>query len=82
MRRVLAPGGKLLFCEHGRAPEESVRRWQDRLQPFWGRISGGCQLGRDIPGLLRGAGFDLKLDSGYIKGPRPMTYNYWGEAHG
>ena len=52
MRRVLAPGGRLLFCEHGRAPDESVRRWQDRLQPLWGKLAGGCHLGRDIPALL------------------------------
>ena len=41
MRRVLAPGGQLLYCEHGRAPDASVRRWQERLQPLWGKFSGG-----------------------------------------
>jgi ubiquinone/menaquinone biosynthesis C-methylase UbiE len=81
MRRVLKPGGKLIFCEHGRAPEESVRRWQDRLQPLWGRLAGGCHLGRDIPALLQAGGFNAPaMERGYIKGPRPMTYNYWGEA--
>jgi ubiquinone/menaquinone biosynthesis C-methylase UbiE len=81
MRRVLKPGGKLIFCEHGRAPEESVRRWQDRLQPLWGRLAGGCHLGRDIPALLQAGGFYVPaMQRGYIKGPRPMTYNYWGEA--
>ncbi len=81
MRRVLKPGGKLIFCEHGRAPEESVRRWQDRLQPLWGRLAGGCHLGRDIPALLQAGGFAAPaMERGYIKGPRPMTYNYWGEA--
>ncbi len=81
MRRVLAPGGRLLFCEHGRAPDESVRRWQRRLQPLWGKIAGGCQLGRDIPQLLREAGFRYEhMQSMYIPGPRPFAYNYWGEA--
>ena len=80
MRGVLVPGGKLLFCEHGRAPDESVRRWQDRLQPFWGPLAGGCQLGRDIPGLLTEAGFVANTQSAYLSGPQAMTYHYWGEA--
>jgi ubiquinone/menaquinone biosynthesis C-methylase UbiE len=81
MRRVLKPGGKLLFCEHGRAPEEGVRRWQRRLNPVWGRIGGGCHLDRDIPALLRAGGFALPaLQTMYLPGPRPLTYNYWGEA--
>jgi ubiquinone/menaquinone biosynthesis C-methylase UbiE len=80
MRRVLVPGGKLLFCEHGRAPDESVRRWQDRLQPLWGPLAGGCHLGRDIPGLLDAAGFSANTQSAYLAGPRPMTFHYWGQA--
>lgn len=81
MRRVLAPGGRLLFCEHGRAPDESVRRWQGRLQPLWGPLAGGCHLGRDIPALLQEAGFQLPdLHTGYLSGPRPFTFHYWGEA--
>ncbi|WP_296447723.1 class I SAM-dependent methyltransferase [Rhodoferax sp. UBA5149] len=81
MRRVLAPGGQLLYCEHGRAPDESVRRWQERLQPLWGKFSGGCHLGRDIPALLLAAGFQLPdLHTRYLPGPRPMTFHYWGVA--
>ena len=81
MRRVLAPSGKLLFCEHGRAPDASVQRWQERLQPVWGPLAGGCQLGRDIPALLRAAGFTLPdLQTRYLTGPRPFTFNYWGET--
>jgi ubiquinone/menaquinone biosynthesis C-methylase UbiE len=80
MRRVLVPGGKLLFCEHGRAPQESVRRWQARLQPWWGALVGGCQLGRDIPLLLEDAGFAAEAQSGYLPGPRPMAFHYWGQA--
>jgi ubiquinone/menaquinone biosynthesis C-methylase UbiE len=81
MRRVLKPGGRLLFCEHGRAPDESVRRWQERLNPIWGRIGGGCHLDRDIPALLQEGGFALpNVQTMYLPGPRPLTYNYWGEA--
>jgi ubiquinone/menaquinone biosynthesis C-methylase UbiE len=80
MRRVLVPGGKLLFCEHGRAPDASVRRWQERLQPLWGPLAGGCHLGRDIPSLLDAAGFTATTQAAYLAGPRPMTFHYWGEA--
>jgi ubiquinone/menaquinone biosynthesis C-methylase UbiE len=81
MRRVLVPHGQLLYCEHGRAPDASVARWQDRLQPLWGPLGGGCQLGRDIPALLRAAGFALPdLDTRYLPGPRPFTFHYWGQA--
>lgn len=81
MRRVLKPDGRLLFCEHGRAPDASVQRWQARLQPLWGPLAGGCQLGRDIPALLQAAGFTLPdLHTRYLPGPRPFTFHYWGEA--
>lgn len=81
MRRVLAPNGKLLYCEHGRAPDASVHRWQTRLQPVWGPLAGGCHLGRDIPALLIEAGFALPdLQTRYLPGPRPFTFHYWGEA--
>jgi len=81
MRRVLKPEGHLLFCEHGRAPEASVRRWQDRLTPAWARLAGGCHLNRDIPALLVQAGFDaVELQQMYLPGPRAFTYNYWGTA--
>ncbi|MBA3902734.1 MAG: SAM-dependent methyltransferase [Rhodocyclaceae bacterium] len=81
MRRVLMPGGRLIFCEHGRAPDEGVGRWQDRLTPHWKKIAGGCHLNRDVPALLIEAGFECKLmQSMYLPGPRPLTYNYWGEA--
>jgi ubiquinone/menaquinone biosynthesis C-methylase UbiE len=80
VRRVLRPGGKFLFSEHGLAPDESVRRWQRRLQPVWGPLAGGCQLSVDIPELLRSAGFEVKVESRYIPGPRFASYHYWGEA--
>lgn len=83
MRRVLKPGGRLLFCEHGRAPDESVRRWQDRLTPLWKPLAGGCHLNRDIAGLLAQGGFRTPdLQRRYLPGPRPMTYVYSGSAVG
>ncbi|MFZ3126418.1 MAG: methyltransferase domain-containing protein [Rhodoferax sp.] len=81
MRRVLAPGGRLLYCEHGRAPDASVRRWQERLQPLWGKLAGGCHLGRDMAALLQETGFALDdAHTRYLPGPRPFTFHYWGVA--
>lgn len=81
MRRVLKPGGKMLFTEHGRAPDAAVRRWQDRLNPTWKRFAGGCNLNREIPVLIKGAGFRLDhLEQDYLPGWKPVTFNYWGAA--
>ena len=80
VRRVLRPGGRLLFSEHGRAPDENVRKWQGRIQPFWSPLAGGCKLDRDIPAILKEAGFDPQVQSMYIPGPRIVSYHYWGEA--
>jgi ubiquinone/menaquinone biosynthesis C-methylase UbiE len=81
MRRVLRPGGRLLYCEHGRAPDASVHRWQDRLNPGWRALAGGCNLNRDIPALILAAGFRIKSDERrYIPGARVLSYNYWGTA--
>ena len=81
MRRVLKPGGKLLFAEHGAAPDANVRRWQDRLNPTWKRFSGGCNMNRDIPGLIESGGFRITTDERmYILGVKILSYNYWGAA--
>jgi ubiquinone/menaquinone biosynthesis C-methylase UbiE len=81
MRRVLVAGGTMLFSEHGRAPDASVARWQDRLDRVWGNIAGGCHLNRAIPHLIGDAGFRMdSLDTMYVPGPRPFTYTYWGRA--
>jgi ubiquinone/menaquinone biosynthesis C-methylase UbiE len=81
MRRVLKPGGRLLFCEHGIAPDESVRRWQRRLNPAWRRVAGGCNMDRDIPDLIEKGGFEISVDERmYIPGIRMLCYNYWGTA--
>jgi ubiquinone/menaquinone biosynthesis C-methylase UbiE len=81
MRRVLKPGGRLLYCEHGKAPDAGVHRWQNRLNPTWRRFAGGCNINRDIPELIRAAGFRIKSDERrYIPGVRVLSYNYWGYA--
>ena len=81
MRRVLKPGGRLLFCEHGLAPDLPVLRWQKRLTPLWKPLAGGCHLDRDIPALIEAGGFHIRqLDTGYLKGPRPMTHVFRGWA--
>jgi ubiquinone/menaquinone biosynthesis C-methylase UbiE len=81
MRRVLMPAGRLLFVEHGRSPDARVRWWQDHFTPMWKRIGGGCHLNRAISELIQGAGFRIEqIDTGYMKGPKPMTFMYEGSA--
>jgi ubiquinone/menaquinone biosynthesis C-methylase UbiE len=82
MRRVLKSSGKMIFCEHGEAPDESVRRWQRRLTPAWKAIGGGCHVGRPIPKLIADSGFRLDdMDTMYLPGtPRFAGFNYWGQA--
>jgi ubiquinone/menaquinone biosynthesis C-methylase UbiE len=80
-RRVLKPSGRLVFAEHGRSSEEGVRRWQDRLTPFWKRIAGGCHLNRAIDRLIEESGFRIEqIATGYMPGPKPMTFMYEGRA--
>jgi len=81
MRRVLKPGGQLLYCEHGIAPDAKVRRWQHRLNGTWRAFSGGCNMNRDVPKLIQDGGFEITDDKRmYIPGFRVLTYNYWGSA--
>lgn len=81
MARVLRPGGELIFCEHGAAPDASVRRWQDWIDPIWRRVGGGCRLNRAIPQLIREGGFKIKgIETMYLPGWRPASFNYWGTA--
>lgn len=82
MRRVLKPGGKLLFSEHGKAPDAAVQAWQNRINPVWMKLAGGCHLNRDIPQLLKEGGFDIKaLDTLYVpKTPKFAAFTYWGYA--
>jgi ubiquinone/menaquinone biosynthesis C-methylase UbiE len=81
MRRVLKPGGRLLFVEHGLAPDVGVRKWQNWLTPAWKRLSSGCHLNRPIRPMIEDAGFYLdRLVTGYMPGPKPMTFMYEGAA--
>lgn len=81
MRRVLRPEGRLIFVEHGRSPDPGVRRWQDRLTPTWRCIGGGCHLNRAISELIESAGFRIeRIETGYMRGPKPMTFMYEGSA--
>jgi len=80
MRRVLRPDGRLLFAEHGLAPDGDVSRWQHRIEPWWSKIAGGCRLTRDMPLLLRDAGFQTEMECAYVSWPRSLGYNFWGSA--
>jgi ubiquinone/menaquinone biosynthesis C-methylase UbiE len=81
MKRVLKPDGTLLFAEHGLAPDASVRAWQERLNPLWRKLTGGCNLNRKTDELIQASGFRIvQLDVAYAKGLRPMSYMYSGRA--
>lgn len=82
MRRILRPRGKVLFLEHGRAPDANVAKWQDRIEPVWKPLAGGCHLTRPIGSAFRGAGFEVEpLGQGYLpKAPKFAMWNEWGAA--
>jgi ubiquinone/menaquinone biosynthesis C-methylase UbiE len=84
MRRVLKPGGKLVFCEHGAAPDTDVLKWQNRVNPIWRALFGGCNLNRRIPELVERGGFRIAdLQTMYLPStPRIAGFNYWGVAEG
>ncbi len=81
MHRVLKPGGELIFSEHGKAPDENIRKWQERINPIWSYFGGGCQLNRPIPSIIEEGGFKIQnIDKMYIPGFKPASYHYWGTA--
>jgi ubiquinone/menaquinone biosynthesis C-methylase UbiE len=81
LRRVLKPGGRLIFAEHGLSPERRVARWQSRLNPVWRKIGGGCNLDRKTDELIVSSGFRLSdLSEGYLPGPKFAAYMYRGVA--
>jgi ubiquinone/menaquinone biosynthesis C-methylase UbiE len=81
MRRVLKPEGQLIFVEHGRSPDPGVRVWQDRLNPLWRRVAGGCNLNRQIEDLIVAAGFHVRqIERAYNRGPKAFSYLYKGVA--
>lgn len=81
MNRVLKPGGQLIFCEHGIAPDDIILAWQNRMNPVWKLISGGCNLNRPIPSLIEKGGFKINhLDMAYMSSFKIASFNYWGTA--
>ena len=81
LRKVLKPNGKFLFCEHGKAPDKSVLLTQNAINPIWKLIGGGCNINRDIPSIINGNGFKiLTLETMYVPGWKPVSFNFWGEA--
>ena len=82
IRRVLKDGGKMIFCEHGEAPDQNIRKWQNRINPFWGKLAGGCNINRKIPSLIQDSGFDIiEMEEMYLPNtPKIAGYNYWGYA--
>ncbi|MCQ0110120.1 class I SAM-dependent methyltransferase [Zhouia amylolytica] len=82
LRRVLKPSGKLLFYEHGKAPDKNIQKWQNRINPLWRRLGGGCNLNRDIPDIINKNGFIIPdLHTMYIPGWKPASFNFWGTAY-
>lgn len=82
-KRLLRPGGKIYFLEHGQAPDPSIKKWQKRIDPIWKLIAGGCHSGRDIPALFEAASLEFEsIEEMYISapGPKVLKYNYWGVA--
>ena len=79
IRRILKPRGQLIFCEHGKAPDKAIQKWQNIINPLWKRIGGGCNLQRDIPSIIENNGFKISnLNTMYIPGWKPASFNYWG----
>ena len=82
IRRVLKDQGKMIFCEHGVAPDDNIRKWQKRINPLWGKIAGGCNINRNIPLLIQESGFDIvEMEEMYLPNtPKIAGYNFWGYA--
>ena len=82
IRRVMKDDAVMLFCEHGIAPDANVIKWQNRVNPLWGKLFGGCNINRNIPEIIQSSGFTLNsLDQMYLPStPKIVGYNYWGKA--
>ena len=82
MKRVLKDDGMFLFCEHGIAPDKNIVNWQNRINPIWGKLFGGCNINRDIPKIIQQSGLKInKLEQMYLPStPKIVGYNYWGMA--
>ncbi len=82
IRRVMKDDAVMLFCEHGIAPDANIIKWQNRVNPLWGKLFGGCNINRNIPEIIQSSGFTLNsLDQMYLPStPKIVGYNYWGKA--
>ena len=81
IRRVLKPRSRLLFCEHGKAPDKAIQRWQHIINPIWSSLGGGCNLTRNIPAIIEENGFKIhNMDANYIPGWKIASYDYRGMA--
>ena len=81
IKRVLKNNGRLIFCEHGKAPDKAIQKWQNIMNPVWKKLGGGCNLNRDIPAIIKNNGLKISnLDTMYIPGWKPASFNYWGTA--
>ena len=82
IKRVMKSDGNIFFCEHGIAPDPKIIKWQNRINPLWSKLFGGCNINRDIPFILSDSGFEIKsLQQMYLPStPKIVGYNYWGVA--
>ena len=82
IKRVLKDDGIMLFCEHGLAPDKNINKWQNRINPLWGKLFGGCSINRNIPHIIQESGLNIKkLEQMYLPStPKIVAYNYWGVA--
>lgn len=82
IQRVLKGNGRLIFCEHGEAPDKNIKKWQNRINPLWKKLAGGCNINRNIPSLIQESGFDIiDLEEMYLPNtPKIAGYNFWGYA--
>jgi ubiquinone/menaquinone biosynthesis C-methylase UbiE len=82
IQRVLKSNGKMIFCEHGLAPDKNIKKWQNRINPFWKKLAGGCNINRNIPKIITDSGFHItNISEMYLPStPKIVGYNYWGVA--
>ena len=82
IRRVIKDDGTLFFCEHGIAPDLKTKKWQNRINPIWKKLMGGCNINRDIPEIISNSELEIvDLETMFLPGtPRIAGFNYWGTA--
>lgn len=81
LRRVVRPGGRFHFLEHGLSPDPGTAKWQRRFEPIQKRLADGCHLTRDVAELVRESGFEMEhMSSRYGRGPKPWTWMTQGVA--